>query len=302
MRRLLIIALLVATGAPGCGRQQMIVRSLDDLQAAPLYSFNPPELDRFLRWLSRQETPLGERVVLLARKNVGQPYRLGLLGEYPFELYDPDPMYCLAAADCVTFVEQTYAMALSHDWASFFRLLQRIRYKEGRVGLLTRNHFMEADWNANNAWLFDDMTMALSRGNPAMMRARIDRAALLARHAVSANLPIEIVADMYLPRDRLDAALLDLRDGDIVEIVRGDEDWQWIGHVGLLARDAAGQITIIHSSSPTAREQLLDAYLRDHPDVLGLKVLRSKPPRLEEPARDNDLDGQIVLAGRSLQQ
>jgi hypothetical protein len=302
MQRGLVITTLLAACATGCGGQTWTVRSLDDLRAAPLYSFNPPELAVYLRWLSQQEMPLGERVALLARRNIGQPYRLGLLGEFPFELYDPDPMCCLAAGDCVTFVEQTYAMALSHDWASFFRLLQRIRYKEGRVGLATRNHFMEADWNVHNAWLFDDITMALSRGNPAAMRVRIDRSALLARHGIAADVPIEIIADMYLPRDRLSAASPDLRDGDIVEIVRGDEDWQWISHVGLIARSPAGQVTMIHSSSPKAREQPLDAYLRDHTDVLGVKVLRPKTPRLEEPARENDHGGQIVRAGRDIWQ
>lgn len=302
MRRGLVITTLLAACVTGCGGQTWTVRPLDGLRTAPLYSFNPPELDLYLRWLSQQEMPLGERVVLLARKNIGQPYRLGLLGEYPFELYDADPMVCQAAGDCVTFMEQTYAAALSRDWASFFRMLQRLRYKEGRVGLLTRNHFMEVDWNVNNAWLFDDITMSLSRGNPAMMRVRIDRCALLGRYGVAARLPVEIIEDVYLPQERLAAAMSDLRDGDIVEIVRGKGDWQWVSHVGLIAHDPAGQVTMIHSASPKAREQSLDAYLRDHGDILGVKVLRPKPPRPEEPAREDDHGGQIVRAGRGVWQ
>ncbi len=75
----------------------------------------------------------------------------------------------------------------------------------------------------------------------------------------------------------------DLREGDIVEVVRGDEDWQWISHLGLIARDDAERPTLVHSSAPRSSEELLEAYLRDHPDVLGVKVLRPKPPRSEIP-------------------
>lgn len=297
MRRLLIIALLLAGSATGCGAPQMTVRGLDELRAAPLYTFNAPELDLYLRWLSQQEGPLGERVAFLARKNIGQPYRPGLLGEFPFELYDADPMCCLAAGDCVTFVEQTYAMALSHDWASFFRMLQRLRYKDGRVGLITRNHFMETDWNVNNAWLFNDVTVSLGSGQFETMRVRIDRSALLGRYGVGVSLPLEIMEDSYIPRDRLPAALPDLQDGDIVEIVRGNVEWQWVGHVGLIGRDGAGRVMLIHSSAPRAREESLGGYIGGRADVLGIKVLRPKAPARHHPDLASDAEKQIVLKG-----
>ncbi len=297
MRRLLIMILLVTAGAGGCGGRQMTVRGLDELRTARLITFSEPELDLYLRWLSQQEAPLGKRAVLLARKNVGQPYRLGLLGEFPFELYDAGPMYCLDESDCVTFVEQTYAMALARDWASFFRMLQRLRYKDGHVGLITRNHFMEADWNVNNAWLFDDVTMSLSGGRFEPMRVRIDRSALLGRYGIGVSLPLEIIEDSYIPRDRLPDVLGDLQDGDIVEIVRGNAEWQWVGHVGLIGRDGAGRAMLIHSSAPKAREESLGDYIGGRADVLGIKVLRPKAPARHQPNLASDAEKQIVLKG-----
>lgn len=250
------------------------MRDLAALREAPLHTFNEWEVDAYLRWLTHQGMKPTERVVLLARKNIGQPYRLSLLGEYPFELRDADPMVCLSASDCVTFVEQTYAMALSEDWASFFRMLQRIRYKDGQVGLLTRNHFTEADWNVNNAWLFEDVTEALSGGAAEPLRVRVDRAGFFAPYGIGQGLPVEVFEDTYLPRGKLAAALDGLRDGDVVQIVRGEASAPFVGHIGLIVHDGEGGISILHSGRPRVREEPLVDYVAGHPKVLGLKVLR----------------------------
>ncbi len=276
MSRVFPLALLTAALA-GCMAPASAVRDLAALHDAPLYTFNELEIDAYLRWLSHQPMEPIDRVKLLARKNIGQPYRIFLLGEHPFELYDPDPMYCLAAGDCLTFVEHTYALALSHDWPSFFQTLQRIRYQDGRVGILTRNHFTEADWNINNAWLFDDLTDSLADGLAVPLRTRIDRAAFFAKYGITTDRPAETFEDLYIPRHQLPAVLDRLQDGDVLEIVRGDNKVQFVSHVGLVMHDDLGEVTILHSAAPCVAEESLEHYLRRHPDVLGLKVLRMSP-------------------------
>src|SRR2546430_371168 len=143
-------------------------RPLKKLTAAPLYSFSEKDVDASLKHLAETEPDPIQRVIHLGRKDIGQPYEIYLLGEGPYELYDPDPMYCLEKSDCVTFVEHTYAMALSRDWPSFFRTLQRLRYKEGKIGMRTRNHESVADWDPNNAWLFEEITSRLGDGRAAV--------------------------------------------------------------------------------------------------------------------------------------
>ncbi|HVP13595.1 MAG TPA: N-acetylmuramoyl-L-alanine amidase-like domain-containing protein [Phycisphaerae bacterium] len=293
MRRLLPFVLLALVG-PACGVQQGAVRDLAVLREARLYTFNEREADAYLRWLSKQPIATVDRAVALGRKNLGQPYRLGLLGEYPFELYDPEPLFCLSASDCVTFVEHSYAMAMSHDWASFIRVLQRIRYKDGRISILMRNHFMEADWNINNDWLFDDMTTSLSGGDPQPMEVAVDRAALFRKYGIVADVPIEIVDDAYIPRDRLPDVAAQLEDGDIIEFVRGDERSRHVSHVGLIAHDAANQATLLHSGAPAVQEVPLEAYLRRHSDVIGFKILRMVEGELEPGEEERHRDEQIV--------
>ncbi len=249
-------------------------RSIDRLDRASLYTFDEDELDAYLKWLHRNEPDVVDRLVRLGRRNIGQPYRIFLLGEGPFERTDSDPLYCLSASDCVTFVEHTYAMALSRDWASFFCTLQRIRYRNGEIGFRTRNHFTEADWNVNNRWLFEDLTAKLAPGAAVPMRVRTDRAAFFAQHDVSIEIPVETVETAYVPREKLAAVAGHLRDGDVVEIVRGTPDAPYVGHMGLILHDASGEVTILHSGAPAVREESLRVYLERHPKVIGLKFLR----------------------------
>ncbi len=259
--------------AVGCSPAPTI-RDLAVLQSAPLHTFNEREVDILLRWLAEEPLQTSERVERLSRQAIGQPYRLFLLGEHPFELYDPDPMYCLSASDCVTFVEQTYAMALARDWPSFFQTLQRIRYKDGRVGLLTRNHFTEADWNINNAWLFDDVTEDVSAGEVRPMTSSINRAAFFAKFGIACGDPVQRFADSYVPREQLPLVARRLRTADVIEIVRGTQGSQYVSHMGLVTRDTSGNLMLLHSAEPAVIEEPLLKYIDSHPGILGIKVLR----------------------------
>jgi hypothetical protein len=253
-------------------------RSIKKLQAAPLYSFRERDVDAYLKFLHESEPDPIARVVHLARKNIGQPYEIYLLGEFPYELYDPDPMYCLEKSDCVTFVENTYAMALSHDWPSFFRTLQRLRYKDGKVGMLTRNHESVADWDPNNAWLFEEITAKLGDGKAAVpMHLTWRPSKFFAKWNIGQDLPDVTVESVYIPRDRISSILSDLKDGDVVHIVRGNEKEQYVGHFGLVARGAGGEVNMVHSAEPAVREQGILNFLEKNPNTLGLKFLRPRP-------------------------
>jgi len=127
--------------------------SLKTLLGKQIYRMTPTEAGRYIAYIHEAEPDFRARVAAIGRKNIGQRYKLNLLGEYPFELHDDLPMFSLVESDCVVFAEHTYAMALSRSWEEFFWMLQRIRYKQGVIGVATRNHYTELDWNVNNAWL-----------------------------------------------------------------------------------------------------------------------------------------------------
>lgn len=247
----------------------------------PIYKLNETQLDAVLADLAERQPDLAARVVTLARRSIGQPYRLGLLGEGGVEPYDPDPLYCLSASDCVTFVEQTYAMALSHDWPEFLDTLRRIRYRDGKIGMLSRNHFTEADWNINNDWLFDDITRTIANGKTAPLRQRVDRAAFFKKYGIGQDIPAQNFVSDFIPRKYIQGVLSGLRDADVAEIVRGTSAAPYVGHMGLIVHNAAGKVMFLHSGDPAVREVPLADYLSTHKNVIGMKFLRPRPqPRI----------------------
>ncbi len=255
----------------------------------PLYQFTEAEVDLYLRYLQAAEPNLRSRIVTLARKNIGQPYELYLLGEMPFETYDPQPLYCLARSDCVVFSEHTYAMALTGDWPSFMALLQRIRYRDGQIGVATRNHYTEADWNISNRWLVHDITAEIAGDSAVKFQQRIDRAKFLKnRYGLATDIPVETHRDVYVPYSELDRIKDQLQDGDFVNVVRGitKEDDQnsetfggsaFVGHVGLIATAPDGKVDFIHSSEPAVREEPLVDYIARSNTIRAERMKDGKP-------------------------
>ena len=229
----------------------------------PLYQLAERDVDQFLRSLHRTEPDLRRRVLTIARKNLNQPYEIYLLGESPFETIDAQPVYCLTKSDCVVFAEHTLAMALSDDWPSFLAMLQRIRYQGGAIGVLTRNHYTEADWNRNNAWLVRDVTDEL--GGPGVVRFKqvVNRAKFFKdRYKLDTSIPSETIEESFIPYEHVGSIAHLLRDGDLVNFVSGAGSNYWVGHVGLVARGPNGEVNLIHSASPRVREEPIEEYVR----------------------------------------
>jgi len=261
--------------------------TLGQLKYKPTYRMKPEQVDRYLAYLKLKEPNLQKRIVHLARKNLGQPYQIYLLGEYPYELYDRQPLYCLEKSDCVVFTEHTLAMALSGNWSQFFRTLQRIRYKNGEIGMLTRNHYTIADWDRNNAWLLKDITREVGGDRTAELRQTVRRANFFKKHGIGQDIPPQDVIDCFVPREVILDNLDRLQAGDVVNVIRGGEKSQYAGHVGMITKGPQGETYFLHSTPPQVREEPLPEYLeRTKKRTLGMKFLR---PRFDELADFNSV-------------
>lgn len=259
---------------------------LGELLNKPLYRMQPAEVGRFLAWQQLDEPDLRRRIATLARKNIGQPYELYLLGEFPYETYDTQPLFSLAKSDCVVFAEHTYAMALSASWEEFFWVLQRIRYRDGVIGAATRNHYTEADWNVANGWLVTDVTRTL--GAPTQpYHQRIDRKNFLRKQfKIERDIPVQPFDDVYIAKQDVAAIEAQLQDGDFVNVIsiRGSD--AWASHVGLIVTGADGSRHILHSAEPQVREETLQGFIQrlgerdarqagqNKPQLAGFKFLR----------------------------
>lgn len=242
--------------------EKIDVAEFKTLIEKPLYEFTPEEVDEYLRFLYDYEPNLRNRVDHLAKKLIGQKYEIYLLGEYPFEIYDPQPLYCIDRSDCVVFSEHIYAMALSDNWKKFFAMLQRIRYKDGVIGLITRNHYTEADWTVNNSWLIKNITDSLPEVQSKKVTTKIDRAKFFSKWGIGQNIPIQELNWSYIPASEVPKALKYLKTGDFVNVVRGysPED-VYVGHVGIISVGEDGTVYLIHSTDPEVKIEKLTDYM-----------------------------------------
>lgn len=242
--------------------EKIEVAEFKSLIEKPLYEFTPEEVDEYLRFLYDYEPSLRKRVDHLAKKLIGQKYEIYLLGEYPFEIYDPQPLYSIDRSDCVVFSEHIYAMALSDNWKKFFAMLQRIRYKDGVIGILTRNHYTEADWTVNNSWLIKDITDSLPDVQSKKVTTKIDRAKFFSKWGIGQNIPVQELSWSYIPAAEIPKALKYLKTGDFVNVVRGySPNDVYVGHVGIILIGDDGTVYLIHSTDPEVKIEKLTDYM-----------------------------------------
>jgi hypothetical protein len=274
IRNLLPVLLLAAVTQMSCEKRgvpehttrapEPAAHTAPTATAGPIYTFNERELDAYLRQVHVSVPDFHQRIVAIARNNLNQPYEIYLLGEAPFETIDAQPVYCIGKSDCVVFAEHTVAMAMSDSFPQFLAVLQRIRYNDGQIGVVTRNHYTEADWNRNNGrWLVRDITDEIGGSSVQRFTQKVDRAKFFRdRYKLDTSIPIETISESFIPYGRIDSNVRSrLRDGDIVNFVSGRGDGFWVGHVGLVAIAPEGGVNLIHSASPQVREESIDAYI-----------------------------------------
>lgn len=98
-------------------------------------------------WLGAQNVAgLTARLEYFSRLMKGTPYKLGPMGESYLDSIENKPLVYMDSVDCVTYLEHVLAMALSPNENEIFNMLQKIRYKGGKIGYVNRKHYLLADW------------------------------------------------------------------------------------------------------------------------------------------------------------
>jgi hypothetical protein len=100
--------------------------------------------------LYKANIPTKDKIAQYSQSFLGKPYYLGALGEGPNGQFDKDPLYRTDKFDCMTFVSTVLALVESKNLREFQKNIKKIRYKNGKVSYLNRNHFASVDWNKNN--------------------------------------------------------------------------------------------------------------------------------------------------------
>ncbi len=120
-------------------------------------------IQKLYHTLNGKPTPMPTRLNQVSRYFLNKPYRYNALGEGPGACYDQGPLYRTDIFDCETYVDTVVAIALSPNFDAFTQCIKHIRYQNGQVSFVTRNHFASLDWNGNNQkiGIFKDITQDL---------------------------------------------------------------------------------------------------------------------------------------------
>ena len=104
---------------------------------------------------------------------------------------DTDPLMRTDAFDCTTFVET--ALAGGDD-----QKLNTIRYRDGNVGFISRNHFIETDWLVNNSKLIKNVSNQY--GKTALRPVTIDKKNWFKKmHGMDTDFEKQTVQLEYIP-------------------------------------------------------------------------------------------------------
>lgn len=218
-------------------------------------------------------SPFHDRLEAASRALLGRPYLLGPMGEGDAALGDPKPRVNLDSLDCVTFIEQSEALARSRDTLTFRMKLDSIRYENGKVGWGTRNHWMECGWFSGNR---ARMRLLDLPGSVSETRTLGLRSFFAARGIARNDSALTL---RYLPREKAIAWLS--RPGSLSTIhgvgLVGKLPSIFLLHTGFLVPAPGGLLLRHASQSGQVKEEPASAYLSGKSKFKGIVVWEYLP-------------------------
>lgn len=108
------------------------------------------KIDKLYEHIQKKEDTTTARLYYFSEYYLNYPYILFPLGEGHPSKYDEMPRIRLDGFDCQTYVDTILALTLADNTKHFKQCLDKVRYRDGIVSFVTRNHFTSLDWNKNN--------------------------------------------------------------------------------------------------------------------------------------------------------
>jgi len=122
------------------------------------YKMSSRQIDSLLTSVAQESLTITDRMHLYSSYFLETPYSFICVGDGPYALYEKYPLVNFQETNCMALCEHLLALSISDSWDNFFNNLQQIRYKDGLIGMRTRNHYTIADWLPENKWLLDDVS------------------------------------------------------------------------------------------------------------------------------------------------
>jgi len=221
-----------------------------DLNPRPIYQMSNFEIDSLLTAVSAQNLTITERIRFYSERFLGMPYKLTCLGDGPYALYENWALVNFENTNCMVYCEHVLALSISDSWDNFFNNLQQIRYRDGIIGMRTRNHYTMADWLPENDWLLDDVSRKVGGKSTVTTTRTISHETFFKGKGISDLRyvkPDRVITIDVVPKESLPEVGKRIHNGDILALIFADKDNIFSAHM-LMAIEQDGR-TIIRESS-----------------------------------------------------
>ncbi len=246
------------------------------------YTMTIEEIDTDIRRVSRETPHVQDRMEYYSERFLGAPYELVVEGDGPYARYDQMPLLNLEQINCMTYCEIVMALSLSDYYMDFFNILQRIRYRDGIIGMASRNHYTMADWLPANSWCLEDVSRSIAGDQTASVSRVISHKAFFADKGID-TIPVmmldrEISVD-YIPFSVLAEIPDRLQSGDVVALIQ-DRPGIFSAHMLLFIRTEEGPV-FRHASMSADKtvDSPFKEYIRsldENPRYIGMSFMRIK--------------------------
>ena len=177
----------------------------------------------------------------------------------------------LDGVDCFTLLDYVEALRRSSTFSEFKEVLQRIRYREGHVNFLYRNHFF-SEWGDGDFSQLYNVTTLVGRADILQMVKQLNQ-----REDGSVYLPGYPVkrrnVTFISPEAVNESVLARLQSGDYVGIYNPMPGLD-VSHTGIIIKKS-GKVLLRHASSKQSLQKVTDEELLPYlGDEKGLIVYR----------------------------
>ena len=225
--------------------------SMEINPAKPVYEMSNMEIDRLLTDVSQKPLTVTERINYYSELFLGMPYNLTCAGDGPYALYETWPLVNFNETNCMVFCEHVLAMSISDSWDNFFNNLQQIRYRDGIIGMKTRNHYTMADWLPENSWLLDDVSRKVGGKYTKKVTRTISHTEFFKKKGITDLryvLPDREMTIDYVPLEHLAKVEKNTHPGDILALIFANKTNIFSAHMLMIA-EKNGKKYIRESSS-----------------------------------------------------
>jgi len=237
---------------------------------------------------------ISERINFYSERFIGTPYNFKCVGDGPYALYENYPLVNFAETNCMAFCEYVLALSISDSWDNFFNNLQNIRYRDGIIGMRTRNHYTMADWLPENSWLLDDVSEIVGDKYTQSVTRTISHEEFFENKGITDMryvLPDREITIDYVPKENLLNIEKNIKPGDILALIFANKTDIFSAHM-LMVIEKNGKKYIRETSN--SKITTFDTPYREWAskiegtdEYLGLCFMRVN--------KDLDLPGKVIL-------